>query len=73
MHLVLEGGLEGSVWVLVMGLQKRGETYTILVFDKTLIVSANSDEEEQTINILKAMDPFLALRALSSNVKHAVC
>lgn len=53
--------------------QERGETYTILVFNKTLIVPANSDEEEQTINILKAMNPLLALRALSSNIKHAVC
>ena len=52
---------------------KKAETYAILVFNKTLIVTANGDEEEQTVNILKAMDPLLALRALSSNVEHAVC
>jgi hypothetical protein len=52
---------------------QKGETYTILVFHKTLIVTANSNEEEQAVNILKAMDPLLALRALSSNIKHAVC
>jgi hypothetical protein len=64
--------LAGPVSVGVLELEK-GETYSILVFNKTLIVTTNSDEEEQTVNILKAMNPLLALRALSSNVEHAVC
>jgi hypothetical protein len=66
-----EKELAGPASVRVLG-PKKGETNAILVFNKTLIVTANGDEEEQTVNILKAMDPLLALRALSSNVEHAV-
>ncbi|GAA3266911.1 hypothetical protein GCM10020218_004370 [Dactylosporangium vinaceum] len=37
------------------------QTYRIVVFDQTLIVTGESGYEYQTIDIFEAMNPFLAL------------
>lgn len=47
-------------------------THPVLVFDQTLVVATNGDKEEQTVDILKAVNPLLALRTLSANIKHSV-
>lgn len=44
-----------------------------LIFKQKLIVLGNSNEEKDGGDILEAVDPLLALRTLSSDVKHAVC
>jgi hypothetical protein len=44
-----------------------------LVFEEQLIVLGDGDKEEDCGDILEAMDPLLTLRALSSNIEHAVC
>lgn len=43
---------------------------TILV--EHLVVFGNGDEEDDGRNVLEAVDPLFALRALSSNIEHAV-
>jgi hypothetical protein len=47
-------------------------TYPFSVLHTTLVVGANCNNEEQTLNILEAMYPFFALRSLSTNVKHSI-
>ena len=47
-------------------------TYSVLILDQTLIVTADSNKEQQRRDVLEAMDPLFAFRPLSSNVKHAV-
>lgn len=47
-------------------------TYSVLVLYKALVVATDRDQEEQAVNILKAMNPLLAFRSLSTNIKHAV-
>lgn len=48
-------------------------TYTVLVFNKALVVSRNSHEEEKAVNVLETVNPLLSLGTLASNVEHAVC
>ena len=43
-----------------------------LVFEEKLVVFRNSDQEEYRGHILEAMNPFLPLGPLSTNIKHAV-
>ena len=76
LHLVLDGGVSGDRTCKhreLPSLRGGSRTYTILVFNKTLVVSADSDEEEQAVDVLEAVDPLLTLRTLASNVEHAVC
>jgi hypothetical protein len=35
-------------------------TYAVLVLNKALIITTDSDEEEQAVDVLKAMDPLLS-------------
>jgi len=49
------------------------KAYRIFVLDKTLVVTADGDKKQQAVDILKTVDPLLAFRPLSTNVKHAVC
>ena len=48
------------------------KTHSIFVFGKALIISGDSYQEEQRVDVLKAMYPFLSLRSLSTNIEHAV-
>jgi len=55
--------------------QSKGLLHTVdsLVFKKQLIIFGNSNEEEDSGDILKAVDPLLSLRTLSTNIEHTVC
>lgn len=44
-----------------------------LVLEEELIVLGDGDEEEDCGDVLEAMDPLLPLRALSTDVEHAIC
>jgi hypothetical protein len=46
-------------------------TYSILVFNKTLVISGQCNHEEQALDALETMDPFLALGTLPTNIHHA--
>lgn len=35
-------------------------TYAVLVFNKALIIATDGDEEEQAVDVLKAVDPLLS-------------
>lgn len=50
---------------------KKDSTHSTLVFHQTLVVSGQRNHEKKTLNTLKAMDPLLSLRTLSTNVHHA--
>ena len=43
-----------------------------LIFEEKLVVFRDSHEEEDCRDVLKAVDPLLSLRPLSTNVKHAI-
>lgn len=47
-------------------------TYHSLIFNQDLIVFGNSHQEDDGSNILKAMNPLLSFRALTTDIKHAV-
>lgn len=43
-----------------------------LVLEEELIVLGYGDEEKDGCDILKAMDPLLSFRTLSTNIEHSV-
>jgi len=43
-----------------------------LIFEEQLIVLGDGDQEQDSSDILEAVDPFLSLGSLSTNVKHAI-
>jgi len=49
------------------------ETYAILVFYKALIVTADRNEEEKTVDVFEAVDPLLSFGPLATNIEHSVC
>lgn len=48
-------------------------TVDSLVLEEELIVLGDGDEEENSGDVLEAVNPLLTLRALSTDVKHSVC
>lgn len=50
----------------------RGSTYTILILDQTLVITADGDEEEQAVDVLETMYPLLPLRSLAADIEHPV-
>ena len=55
--------------------ESEGLLHTVdgLVFEKKLIVLRDGDKEENSCDILEAVNPLLSFRSLSSDIKHAVC
>ncbi len=51
---------------------KRPSSYAIAVLDERMIVTADSHQEEHDIDVLKDMDPLLALGTLPTHVEHTV-
>ena len=43
------------------------------ILEQKLVVLRDGNKKEDRCDILKAVDPFLALRPLPTNIKHAVC
>ena len=43
------------------------------IFEQELIVLGYGDEEEDGSDVLKAVDPLLTFRSLTSDIEHAVC
>ena len=43
------------------------------ILKEELIVLRDGNKEEDSGDVLKAMDPLLSLRSLSSNIEHTVC
>src|SRR5690242_1277704 len=54
--------------------QCEGFLHTVdgLVLEQQLVVLGDGDQEEDRGDVLKAVDPLLALRSLTTNVEHAV-
>ncbi len=48
------------------------QTYAIFVFDQTLIVTTNRNQEQKDIDIFEAVDPLLSLGSLATNIEHSV-
>ena len=46
-------------------------SYSIAIFNKDVVVAADSDEEEDYIDVIEDMDPLLALRSLTADIEHA--
>lgn len=44
-----------------------------LIFKEKLVVFGNSDKEEDGGYVLKAVNPLLSLRSLSTNIEHSIC
>lgn len=55
---------------MVLLSRNRIYTYRILVFNQALIVSAQTDQEQDTCNILETMNPFSSLALLSTDIDH---
>lgn len=55
--------------------QSQGFLHTVdgLVFEEQLVVLGDGDKEQNGSDVLEAVDPFLALGSLTTNVEHAVC
>ena len=54
--------------------QQQALHHTVLIngFEEHLVVLAEGDAEDDRRDVFEAMDPFLALAPLTTNVKHAV-
>jgi len=71
LHLILRCGQcqlrhqEGSTGIFA-------QTYRSLVLYQALVIATESNKEHQTLDAFEAMDPFLALRTLATNIKHIV-
>lgn len=44
-----------------------------LIFEQELVVFGDGDKEQNRGDVLKAVDPLLALRTLTTNIEHTVC
>lgn len=55
--------------------QREGLLHTVdgLVLEEQLIILGNGDQEQDSGNIFKAMNPLLSLRPLSSDIEHPIC
>lgn len=54
--------------------QSQGFLHTVdsLIFEQQLIVLGNGDQEQDSSNVLKAVDPLLSLGSLTTDVEHSV-
>lgn len=50
----------------------EGRAYSILILCQTLIIPTNRNQEQESVNILKAMYPLLAFRSLATDIEHAI-
>lgn len=50
----------------------RVRTYDALIFIQHLVVFAQTDQEDQSGDILKTVDPLLALRPLATDIEQLV-
>lgn len=46
------------------------EAYSVLVFDETLVVTTQADQEEDAGDVLEAVYPFATLALLTTDVDH---
>jgi hypothetical protein len=52
--------------------RRAAVAHPILILDETLVVTADGNQEQQTVDVLEAVNPLLALGSLTSNVEHAI-
>ena len=60
----------GALGEVEPGGSKQGRTYRISLLDEALIVPAERDEEQDSRDILKTMDPLASLGFLATDVDH---
>ena len=46
--------------------------YRSLVLDQALVVPAQRGNEQKAVDAFKAVDPFLAFRALAADIEHVI-
>ena len=54
----------------LVGLRRGVSPYRVSVFHQTLIVSAQTDKEQDTCHVLETMDPLPPLALLATHVDH---
>ena len=69
-----DGGLDEPPRIANRVEKCQGFLHTVdgLIFKEQLIVFRNSDQEEDSGDVLEAMDPLLPLRTLATDVEHAI-